>query len=93
VATCGTFVADVYRVVRFYPLQGVLLIRISTTPSEMGDDLFAAHKRSNYTLIMLYLVHEMDIDYLVVDERVIISKLFDYTCMFSIGCKPIFLIT
>jgi hypothetical protein len=30
---------------------------------------------------------------LVVDEMVIISKLFDYNCMFSIDCKPMFLIT
>jgi hypothetical protein len=48
---------------------------------------------SNYTFIMLYLYHEMDIDYLVVDEMVIISKLFDYTCMLKIGCKPMMLIT
>jgi hypothetical protein len=31
----------------------------------------------------------MVINYLVVDEMVIISKLFDYNCMFSKGCKPI----
>jgi hypothetical protein len=59
----------------------------------MGDGLFAAHKHSNYTLIILYLVHEMDIDYLVVDEIVNISKLFDYTCILIIGCKPMMLIT
>jgi hypothetical protein len=41
---------------------------------------------------MVYLVHEMDIDYLVVNEMVNILKLFDYTCMFSIGCKCILLI-
>jgi hypothetical protein len=35
----------------------------------------------------------MDIDYLVVDEMINVSTLFDYTCMFSIGCKPILLIT
>jgi hypothetical protein len=35
----------------------------------------------------------MDVDYLVVKEMVNISKLFNYTCMFSIGCKPILLIT
>jgi hypothetical protein len=34
----------------------------------MGDGLFTLFKRSNSTFIMLYLVHEMDIDYLVVDE-------------------------
>jgi hypothetical protein len=36
----------------------------------MGDGLFTAPKRSNYTFIMLYLVHEMDIDYLLVDEMI-----------------------
>jgi hypothetical protein len=59
----------------------------------MGDDLFATSKRSNSSFIMLYLVLEMDIDYLVVDEMVNISKLFDYTCMLRIGCKPMMLIT
>jgi hypothetical protein len=34
----------------------------------MGDGLFTESKHGNYTFIMLYLVHEMDIDYLVVDE-------------------------
>jgi hypothetical protein len=42
---------------------------------------------------MFYLYHEMVIDYLVVDEMVIISKLFDYTFMLRIGCKPMMLIT
>jgi hypothetical protein len=59
----------------------------------MGDGLFAESKHSNYTFIMLYLVHEMDIDYLVVNEMINISKLFDYTCMLRIGCKPMMLIT
>jgi hypothetical protein len=59
----------------------------------MSDGLFAAPKRSNSTFIMLYLYHEMNVDYLVLEEMVIISKLFDYNCMFSIGCKHIFLIT
>jgi hypothetical protein len=59
----------------------------------MGDAMFATPKRSNSTFIMLYLVHEMDIDYLVIDEIINVSKLFDYTCMFSIGCKPILLTT
>jgi hypothetical protein len=40
------------------------------TPSDMGDVLFFESKRSNYTFIMLYLVHEMDIDYLLVDEMI-----------------------
>jgi hypothetical protein len=37
----------VCRVVRFYPLQGVLLIQISPTPSEMGDGLIIVFKHSN----------------------------------------------
>jgi hypothetical protein len=40
-----------------------------------------------------YLYNEMDVDYLVVEEMVNISKLFDYTCMLRIGCKPMMLIT
>jgi hypothetical protein len=59
----------------------------------MGDGLIVESKCSNSTFIMLYLVHEMDIDYLVVDEMLNISKLFDCTSMFSIGCKLILLIT
>jgi hypothetical protein len=42
----------------------------------MGDGLFAESKRSNSTFIMLYLIHEMDIDYLVVDEVINVSKIF-----------------
>jgi hypothetical protein len=45
----------------------------------MGDGLLTTPKHSNSTFIMLYLVHEMDINYLGVDEMVNISKLFDYT--------------
>jgi hypothetical protein len=59
----------------------------------MGDGLFAARKHSNSTFIMLYLYHKMDVDYLVVEEMVNISKLFEYTCMLRIGCKPMMLIT
>jgi hypothetical protein len=42
---------------------------------------------------MLYLSHEMDLNYLVVEEMVNITKLFDYTFMFSIGCKQIMITT
>jgi hypothetical protein len=63
------------------------------TPSDLGDGLFAMFKYSNFTFIMLYLVHEIDIDYLVVDDMINISKSFYYTCMFSIGCKHMMLIT
>jgi uncharacterized membrane protein len=63
-------VAHVCYVVRFIPLQGWLVTQISVTFSDMGDGLFTESKGSNYTFIMLYLVHETDIDYLVVDEMV-----------------------
>jgi hypothetical protein len=66
---------------------------MSTTPSEMGDGLFTMLKRRNSTFLMLYLIHAMDTDYLVVDEMINISKLFDYNYMFCIGCKPILLNT
>jgi hypothetical protein len=35
----------------------------------------------------------MDVDYLVVEEMVNISKLFYYTYMLRIGCKLMMLIT
>jgi hypothetical protein len=59
----------------------------------MGDGLLTASKRSNYTFIILYLYHEVDVDYLVANEMVNISKLFYYTCMISIGYKPIMITT
>jgi hypothetical protein len=52
VVTRVALLAYVCRVVRFIPLQGWLLIRISTTPSDMGDDLFTVFKCSNSTFIM-----------------------------------------
>jgi hypothetical protein len=58
----------------------------------MGDVLFVVFKCSNSTFIMLH-IQEMDVDYLVVEEMDNISKLFDYTCMLTIGCKPMMLIT
>jgi hypothetical protein len=53
----------------------------------MGDGLLATSKRSNSTFIMLYLYHEMDVYYLVVNKMINISELFDYNCMFSIGAN------
>jgi hypothetical protein len=73
-------------------LQGCIPIQIFTTPSVMGE-AFIESKCSNSTFILLYLYHGMDIDSLVADELVNILKLFDYTCMFSIGCKPIMITT
>jgi hypothetical protein len=52
VATRGALRACVCHVVRFIPLQSWLLIRISVTPLNMCDDLFAVFKRSNFTFKM-----------------------------------------
>jgi hypothetical protein len=49
--------------------------------------LLGESKHSNYTFIMLYLYLEMDVNYLVVDEMINISKLFYYTCMFCTGAN------
>jgi hypothetical protein len=61
------------------------LLRISVTPSDMSDGLFTESKCSNYTFIMLYLVHGMDIDYLVVDEminiKIVLPQLHAYNRM------------
>jgi hypothetical protein len=92
VATCGALLACVCCVIMFIPLQGLLLIQISMTFLDMGDGLFAVFKRSNSTFIMLLISWDV-IDYLVVDEKINISQLFDYNCMFSIGCKHILLTT
>jgi hypothetical protein len=53
VVTRGALRAYVCRVVMFIPLQNWLLIRISATPSDMGDGLFDEFKCSNSTFIML----------------------------------------
>jgi hypothetical protein len=55
VATRGALRACVYRGVRFIPLQGWLLIRISVKPSDMGDGLLTMFKRSNSTFTMLLI--------------------------------------
>jgi hypothetical protein len=38
---------------------------------------------------MIHLYIEMDVD----DDNYLYQKLIDYTCMISIGCKPMILIT
>jgi hypothetical protein len=73
VATHGVLRASVCRVVRFILLQGWLLIRISATPSDMGDSLFVVFKCSNWTSFMIHMAYEMDIDYMVVDEMISIK--------------------
>jgi hypothetical protein len=63
------------------------LTQVSATPSYMSNTCLLQSFSSNSTIIMLYLYHEVDVDYLVVDEMINISKLFDYNCMFSIGAN------
>jgi hypothetical protein len=51
------------------------------TPSDMGDGLFVESKNSNSTFIMLYLYHEMDVDYLVANDWLIYQN-----CLITIAC-------
>jgi hypothetical protein len=44
------------------------LARVSTIPSDMGNTCPLQSFSSNSTFIMICLLHEMDIDYMVVDE-------------------------
>jgi hypothetical protein len=44
------------------------LARVSAIPSDMGNTYPLQSFSSNSTFIMICLLHEMDIDYMVVDE-------------------------
>jgi hypothetical protein len=46
------------------------LSRVSVIPSDMGNTCPLQSFSSNSTFIIIYLVHEMDIDYMVVDEMI-----------------------
>jgi hypothetical protein len=65
VATRGALLVCVCHVVRFIPLQGWLSFRISMTPLDMGDALFAVFKRRiiNFKILWWQLYED---DYLVV---------------------------
>jgi hypothetical protein len=62
--------AHVCRVVRLFPLQGLNWLESPLLPSDMGNTCLLQSFSSNSTFIMLYLIHGMDIDYLVVDEMI-----------------------
>jgi hypothetical protein len=68
-----------------YYLARFKLARASVIPSDMGNTCSLQSFSSNSTFIMLYLYHEMEVNYLVVKEMILISKLFDYTCKLRIG--------
>jgi hypothetical protein len=87
VSTRGVFVASRVSCCQVFHLARCKLVQNSTTLSEMSDGLITVSKHSNSTFIMLYLNHEMDVDYLVVDEVLNISKLIDHDCMFSISAN------
>jgi hypothetical protein len=53
----------------------------------MGATCLLQSFNSNSIFIILYLYHEIEVDYLVVDKMFNISKLIDYNCMFSIGAN------
>jgi hypothetical protein len=76
----GSWRPCVCRVVRFF-LARCKLIRISATLSYMRDTCLLLSFRSNSTFIMLYLCHEMDVDYLVVHEMINIKS-----CLIRITC-------
>jgi hypothetical protein len=54
-------------------LESLKLAPSSTTLSDMSDTCLLQSFSSNSTFIMLYLYHEMVVDYLVVNEMVNIN--------------------
>jgi hypothetical protein len=54
VATRGALQSYVCHVVRFIPLQGRLLIRISVTPSDIGDGLFTESKHRLINFMVMW---------------------------------------
>jgi hypothetical protein len=79
----------VYAVLSGFSLTRCILICISMTLSNMSDDL-PPHPNVVIKLsLCLHMYYEIDVD----DEKYLYQKLFNYTCMLSIGCKPMILIT
>jgi hypothetical protein len=63
---CKCYSYDV--VLLCYYLLRFKLTRVAATLSDMSDSCLLLSFRSNSTFIMLYLYHEMNVEYLVVDE-------------------------
>jgi hypothetical protein len=55
----------------------------------MGDGLIPVSKCSNWISFMIHMYYGMNVD----DDNYLYQKLFDNTCMFSIGCTPMIIIT
>jgi hypothetical protein len=70
-------------------LARCILIRISATLSDMSNNL-QPHPNIVIELhLCLYMSYEIDVG----DDNYLYHKLIDYTCMFSIRCKPIIIIS
>jgi hypothetical protein len=66
VATRGAYVAHVYYVAKLLPCK-VILIRISTTPSDLGDACsLVSFRRSAISLCFMRFMVMFNCDYLVV---------------------------
>jgi hypothetical protein len=72
-----------------FSLARCILIQISVTLSDMSDDL-PPHPNTVIELhLCLYMYYEMN----VVDDKYLYQILIGYTCILSIGCKPMMLNT
>jgi hypothetical protein len=56
------------------------------TLSDVSDDFPPNPNVVIKLSVCLYLYHEMNVD----DDKYLYHKLIDITCMFRIGCKPIY---
>jgi hypothetical protein len=70
VATHGTLLAHVCCVFRLLSLQGFNWLEPSWLPLDMGNTCLLESFSSNSTFIMLHLYHEVDVNYLVVEEMI-----------------------
>jgi hypothetical protein len=69
VVTHVDFVAHVCYVVKSFPLQGVLLIRISATPSDMGEACsLCPNVKVLYHYVHMRFMVMFNYDYLVVEN-------------------------
>jgi hypothetical protein len=69
-------------------LAGLKLTRVSATLLNMNGTCLLQSFSNNSTFIMLYLYHEMDVDYLVVHGMINIKN-----CLITLACAPMMLTT
>jgi hypothetical protein len=68
VAAHGVFMTRESCVVMWFTWQGLKLAQVTAKPSDMGDTCLLQSFNSNSTFIMLYMILEMDVSYLEVEE-------------------------